>query len=59
MCGAIRLVLLGNGKCLRDSALRGGQFLTFSRFPVGPCEATSTGLVASEQPLGNNQIERR
>ena len=29
MCVAIRLVLLGNDKCLRDSALRGSQFFTF------------------------------
>ena len=29
MCGAIRLVLLGNDKCLRDSALRGGHFVIF------------------------------
>ena len=32
MCEAIRLVLLGNDKCLRDSALRGGHCLAFSRF---------------------------
>ena len=31
-CGAIRLVLLGNDKCLRDSALRGGQFCHFPDF---------------------------
>ena len=29
MSGAIRLVLLGNDECIRDSAPRGGQFMSF------------------------------
>ena len=29
MCGAIRLVLFGKDKCIRDSAPRGGHFLSF------------------------------
>ena len=29
MSGADRLVLVVNDECLRDSALRGGQFLSF------------------------------